>query len=156
MNMKWACLAMLLAGAGLCAVAQADQVYRWVDAQGNVHYSQTPPPGAVTKAKLVDVEPPPPDPTGVQQQQKLVTSVNAAAAEQQTAAAKAQQEAEKKAQQQQRCDAARKQLQGYMETHRVIANGNSANPTYYTGDDLVKFREQAQQQVDKLCAGTGN
>lgn len=42
----------------LCAVtaaASADQLYKWVDEQGKVHYSQTPPPGAGTKAKLVDV-----------------------------------------------------------------------------------------------------
>ncbi|MGH8399705.1 MAG: DUF4124 domain-containing protein, partial [Gammaproteobacteria bacterium] len=26
--------------------AQADQVYKWVDAQGNVHYSDKPHPGA--------------------------------------------------------------------------------------------------------------
>jgi len=154
MNMKRLYVVLLSLAALTLMTARADQVYRWVDAQGNVHYSQTPPPDAVTKAKLVDVEPPPPEATGVEQQKELVKSVNAANDAQQKAAAAVQQQAQEKAQKQQACDAARKRLQGYMEAHRVITNGNSANPTYYTGDDLVKFRQQAQEQVNKLCAGS--
>ncbi|MGA9853077.1 MAG: DUF4124 domain-containing protein [Gammaproteobacteria bacterium] len=153
MNTKTLLLTLCLAAALALMTAQAQEVYRWVDAQGNVHYSQTPPPNAVTKAQLVNVEPPPPDPTSVKQQQELVKTVNATDAAQQKAAAKAQQEAEKRSQQQQACETARKQLQQYMEAHRVITNGNSANPTYYTGDDLVKFRQQAQEQVNKACGG---
>jgi len=154
MNLKRLSVALLSLAALTLMTARADQVYRWVDAQGNVHYSQTPPPDAVTKAKLVDVEPPPPDPSAVKQQRKLVESVNAADAAQQKAADAAQQQAQEKARKQQTCEAARKRLQGYMEAHRVITNGNSAKPTYYSGDDLVKFRQQAQEQVTKLCAGS--
>jgi hypothetical protein len=154
MNRKHPWIALLSLIALTFITVHADEVYRWVDAQGNVHYSQTPPPNAGTKAKLVDVAPPPPDITGEQQQQKLVKSVQAADAEQQKAAEAAQKLAQEKAQKQQACEDARKRLQGYMEAHRVITNANSANPTYYTGEDLVRFRQQAQQQVDKLCAGT--
>ena len=102
--------------------AHADSVYRWVDAQGHVHYSQTPPPNDATRARVMDVEPPPPDPTSLRQQQA--------------------------------CAAARKQLQIYMEAHRVITHPKNGTTTYYTGDNLVKFREQAQQQVNKVCGGT--
>lgn len=154
MNMRTACVALLTVAALTGLAARADQVYRWVDAQGNVHYSQTPPPDAVTKAKLVDVVPPPPDITGVEQQQQLVKSMDAANQAQQQAAAAAQQQAEQKAQKQQACEAARKRLQEYMQAHKVITNASSANPTYYTGDDLVKFRQQAQDDVNKLCAGS--
>lgn len=148
--------ALLLPALLVLAVAQAQQVYRWVDAQGNVHYSQTPPPADTTRTTVIELAPPPPDPTGVAEQKQLVKSVAAADAANQQAADKAAQAAAQKAQQQQACDAARRQLQGYMEAHRVITNANTANPSYYTGDDLVKFREQAQQQVNKVCAGTGN
>lgn len=153
MNTKLGVLALMLPAALVFGAAQAQQVYRWVDSRGHVHYSQTPPSSAATKAKLIEIAPPPPDPTGVAEQKQLVKSVAAADAAKQKAADKAAQAAAQKAQQQQACDAARKQLQGYMETHRVITNATSANPSYYTGEDLVKFREQAQQQVNKLCAG---
>lgn len=146
-------IAALLAFALFAFRAQAQQVYRWVDAQGDVHYSQTPPPGAGANAKRVDVTPTPADATGARAQQALVNSVASADKAQQEAAQKASQQAAQKAQQQQACDAARAKLQGYMEAHRVITNANSANPTYYTGENLVKFREQAQEQVNKVCAG---
>ena len=156
MNKKPPLVVMAVLTAVALTAAQAQQVYRWVDSQGNMHYSQTPPPSAITKVRVMEVDAAPPDATGARQQQALVKSVRAADAAQQKAAQEAQQTAAKKAQQQQACDAARKQLQGYMETHRVITNATSANPTYYTGEDLVKFREQAQEQVNKVCAGTGN
>ena len=153
MNMKTLCVMLISMAALSLMTAYADQVYRWVDAQGNVHYSQTPPASSAVKPQVVDMEPPPPDPTSLQQQQNLVKSMNAAATAQQQAAAEAQQEAQQKAQQQQACAAARKQLQAYMETHRVITNTKNG-PTYYTGDDLVKFRQQAQAQVNKVCNGS--
>ena len=156
MNKRTLLVVMAVVATMAFTAAQAQQVYRWVDSQGNVHYSQTPPPSVVTKTTVMELTPPPPDPTGVAEQKQLMKSVAKTDAAKQQAAEQAAQEAAKKAQQQQACDAARKQLQGYMEAHRVITNGNSANPSYYTGEDLVKFREQAQQQVDKVCAGTGN
>lgn len=154
MNAKRLLLTLIVPAALVFAAAQAQQVYRWVDAQGNVHYSQTPPPSAATKAKVIEIAAPPPDPTGMAQQQQLVKSVAAADAAKQKTVEEAAQAAAKKAQQQQACDAARKQLQAYMDTHRVITNSTSASPAYYTGDDLVKLREQTQQQVNKACAGT--
>ncbi|HET7650960.1 MAG TPA: DUF4124 domain-containing protein [Gammaproteobacteria bacterium] len=43
--MKWIAVILLAALTALNA-AHADQVYKWVDAQGNVHYSDKPHPGA--------------------------------------------------------------------------------------------------------------
>ena len=154
MNAKRLLPVLIVPAALVFAAAQAQQVYRWVDAQGNVHYSQTPPPSAATKVKVIEVAAPPPDPTGVAEQKQLVKSVAAADAARQKAAQETAQAAAKKAQQQQACDAARKQLQAYMDAHRVIANSTSVNPAYYSGDDLVKLREQTQQQVNKACTGT--
>jgi hypothetical protein len=51
--------------------ALADKVYRWVDEQGNVHYSQSPPPGMATKPQAVDVTVKPADPAAVQNSQDL-------------------------------------------------------------------------------------
>lgn len=153
MMLKVALVSMLAAAALAASAAQAQQVYRWVDAQGDVHYSQTPPPGAGTRAKQVNVAPAPVNATAAREQQALVNSVAAAGTARKKAADEAAQAAAKKAQQAQACAAARQQLQEYMDTHRVITNANTDHPTYYTGEDLVKFRAQAQAQVNKLCAG---
>src|SRR5262249_10695878 len=49
-------LVLFFALACLCLTAvSADPLYKWVDDQGHVHYTQTPPPGA-TKAKPVHIE----------------------------------------------------------------------------------------------------
>ena len=154
MNMKSLCAALCAAAALLLVTAQADQVYRWVDKDGQVHYSQTPPAGSAANPQVVDIQVPPPDPTAVQQTRDLEKSVNAQDQAQQKVAENAQQQAEQQAQQQQRCAAARKQLQEYMDSHRVITNPTNGPPQYYTGEDLIKFRQQAQEQVNKVCGGS--
>jgi hypothetical protein len=51
------CLMFVCALSCLCITAvNADQLYKWVDDQGHVHYTQTPPPSAGTKAKAVNLE----------------------------------------------------------------------------------------------------
>lgn len=54
--MKRALLLPLLLALPLSAMAQA-KVYRWVDAQGQVHYSQTPPPEIGAQAHSVRTVP---------------------------------------------------------------------------------------------------
>ena len=56
MNMKSLCAALCSAAALLLVTAQADQVYRWVDKDGQVHYSQTPPAGSAVKPQVVDIQ----------------------------------------------------------------------------------------------------
>lgn len=141
------------AGLLLFASAQADTVYRWVDAQGNVHYSQTPPPNTHAKAKAVDITPPPPDQTSVARTQDMEQAVNDRQQAQQALAEKAQQDADKKAQQQKACEAARQRVQRYDEVNRVAHKDKNGNVVYSSGDDLVKLRQQAQEQADKICAG---
>lgn len=139
----------------LCMAAQGDTVYRWVDAQGNVHYTQTPPPGSKTKAKAVDITPPPPDQTSLQQTQDMEQAVNDRKVLQDANDAKTADEAKKKAHQQEVCERARKLVQRYDEVNRVRHKDKDGNVVYSSGDDLVKLRQQAQEQADKLCKGGG-
>lgn len=144
------CAALVWFGA---AQAQSDTVYRWVDAQGHVHYSQTPPPNSKANAKAVDITPPPPDQTSLAQTQDMEQAVTDKQQVQQALQSKAQQEAQKKAQKAQACEAARQRLQRYSEVNRVAQKDKNGNLTYSSGDDLVKLRQQQQAQVDKLCGG---
>lgn len=143
----------ICAGLLLSIHAQADTVYRWVDAQGHVHYSQTPPASSHAKAKAVDITPPAPDQTSAAQTRDMEQAVNDRQQAQQALAEKAQQVANKQAQQQKACEAARQRVQTYAEAHRVAHKDKDGNLVYSSGDDLVKLRQQAQEQADKLCAG---
>lgn len=132
-------------------VALADTVYRWVDAQGNVHYSQTPPASTHEKAKAVDIQPPPPDQTSLNRTEDMEQAVHDRQEAQQALADKAAKDAAKKAQQQKACDAARARVQRYNQVNRVITKGKNGDLQYSSGDDLVKLRQQAEQQANKLC-----
>ena len=56
MSSKQACLIAFCALSCLyMTAAGAEKLYQWVDKDGHVHYSQTPPPSAVTNSKLVDI-----------------------------------------------------------------------------------------------------
>lgn len=133
--------------------ANAGTVYRWVDAQGHVHYSQTPPKNSTVQAKAVDIAPPPPDQTTLARTRKMEKSVKDRQEAQQAQAEKAQQAAKKKAAQQKACQAARARLQRFTVS-RIVASRNKQGKVVYTsGDNLVKLREQQQAKVDKLCGG---
>jgi hypothetical protein len=56
----------------LCGTAAADTIYKTVDAQGNVSFSNTPPPEGV-EAQQIELQP---GPTPAQQQQSIETEQN--------------------------------------------------------------------------------
>ena len=66
MTFRCLCFAILLLPAAVHA-----QTYRWVDAQGQVHYTQTPPPKGVAGAYV----PPPPPPSGSPNQDSINKSL---------------------------------------------------------------------------------
>lgn len=55
---RFALAALPVAAALVCAAAQAQSTYRWTDAKGNVHYTDSPPPTSAKDARTVG----PPDP----------------------------------------------------------------------------------------------
>jgi hypothetical protein len=148
-----ALLLTVCSGCLLLVAAQADTVYRWVDAQGHVHYSQTPPPSSKSHAQAVDITPPPPDPTAAARTADMEQAVNDRQQAQQALADKAKQDADKKAQQQKACEAARQRVQIYAESRRAAHKDKDGKLVYSSGEDLVKLRQQAQEQADKLCGG---
>lgn len=58
-TLRFAPAALLAAAALACTAAQAQTTYRWTDAKGNVHYTDSPPPTSAKDARTVG----PPDPT---------------------------------------------------------------------------------------------
>ncbi|WP_189644614.1 DUF4124 domain-containing protein [Luteimonas gilva] len=57
--LRFAPAALLVAAALACTATQAQTTYRWTDAKGNVHYTDSPPPTSAKDARTVG----PPDPT---------------------------------------------------------------------------------------------
>ncbi|HEY1774062.1 MAG TPA: DUF4124 domain-containing protein [Gammaproteobacteria bacterium] len=145
------CGMMLALGTSLAA---ADQVYRWVDPQGNVHFSQTPPPGTKTQAQPMTVYVPPPDPQSLQNTQqseqaqadKDKAAADAAAKKPDPAA-----EAQKKA----HCDDLRQRLVILQQSGRAATTDAKGNLTYLDDDARAKQEAAIQDQINKDCSGGG-
>lgn len=144
-----ACGLMLALGTGLAA---ADQVYRWVDPQGNVHFSQTPPPSTKVQAQPMTVYVPPPDPQSLQNTQQ----VEQAQADKDKAAADAAAkkpdpaaEAQKKA----HCDDLKSRMQVLQQSGRTATTDAQGNLTFLDDDARAKQIAAIQDQINKDCSG---
>ncbi len=136
-----------------CAAAAADQVYRWVDKDGKVHYSQTPPANAATSVQPVQVNAPPPDPTGLQNAQvlqKQQADKNQKAAD---AAKAAQQDAAQAAQKKQQCDDLRSRLLTLQNSGRATTVDAQGNVTYLDDDARAKQIQDLQSQIKEAGCG---
>ena len=144
-------LACLLA-AGSAAVA--DQVYRWVDKNGVVHYTQTPPPGTdAPAAKSIDISAPPPDSFGAKSCQALINAQAAQNKSAQEAAQKSQADAAQKAALQKACEAEKAQLQQMQDARRITMTDSKGETQYVAGDDRLKAIDDLQKRIDKDCGG---
>ncbi|HEV2111828.1 MAG TPA: DUF4124 domain-containing protein [Gammaproteobacteria bacterium] len=143
--------ALLLAVSG--AAAFADQVYRWVDKDGHVHYSQTPPASTDVNAQTLNITPPAPDPTTLRNEQTLAKQIDEKNKQAQDAQQKAQADAQKQAQQKQQCDSLRSRLQILLQSARLATVDAQGNKTYVSDDARAKQEQQLQDQISKDCSG---
>src|SRR5579863_6679739 len=139
-----ACLA-LLAVAGLAA---ADQMYKWVDKDGHVHYSQTPPTSTGVQAQSVDIGAPPPDPTTLKNEQNLAQQIKDKDKQAQDAAQQQQQDAQKQAQQKKNCDALHERL-AILQGRRPGTVDAQGNVNYLSDDQIQKQTQELQDQIAK-------
>lgn len=148
-------LAIFLAVASFGANAA---LIKWVDKQGMVHYSDSPPPPGV-QSQTLNI----PGSSGGEDTQPASGVKGAPSIYQQAAEVdkerKAQAEADKKAaekrqheqQEQQACNQARANLITLQASPR-ISNYDAQGNKYYLSDDARKQQEAAaQSQIDKYC-----
>jgi hypothetical protein len=148
-------ITVLACGAALTlcsSLVLADQVYKWTDPEGHVHFSQTPPPGA-TAAKPMNVYVPPPDPQSLQNTQAIEqaqTEKDKAAAD---AAAKAKPDPAKEAAKQQQCDDLRTRLQVLTQSGRAATTDAKGDLTFLDDDARAKQIKAIQDQLTADCKG---
>lgn len=139
----------LLLVVGLCtasAVAVAAPMYRWVDKNGVVQYTQTPPPGMQAET----VRPAPPPSPGSGSLKKYSDDYNKAQAE----SAKKQGEA---AALQEKRDAECKKAQAALEKmesvplRRQVEQDDSGTVTRMTAEKQAELLAEARESVSKNC-----
>lgn len=147
-------LALLLLA--ITTTAAAQQVYRWVDKNGEVHYTQTPPPSTSVHPSNVLINAPPADSTAARDAQNLVQQMQQAKANQaQAAQQQAQVEAAKRAQQQ-RCNQLRSRLQILEQVGPVATVDPQGNRTYWTDAQHTQAEQQLQNEINSQCNSTAN
>jgi hypothetical protein len=137
---------LLLAALPLAAGAQA---YRWVDENGQVHYSQTPPPGK--KAEPVAPAPPPAAAPNVDALKQSLADEKAAEPE---GRAQAERMAEYHQQLEQQCKQAREQL-AYMEaktSQRLGTTDEQGNVSRVTEEQFQARRSELQRVIAERCS----
>lgn len=143
MKMHRPLLAVLLAFAATAATAQ---MYRWVDKDGRVHYTQTPPPGLQAES----VRPAPPPSQGGDGARRYLEESARASAEQ------AKKQAEEQVKQDQRtaacnkAQATRNKLQS-MPLRRLVEQDDQGQVTRMTPDKHAELLAEAEAAIGKNC-----
>lgn len=131
--------------------AGADQVYRWVDKDGHVHYSQTPPSSTGVNAQTLNITPPAPDPTTLQNDQKLAKQIQDRDKKAQDTQKTDEQVKQEQEQRQKECDYLQQRLQVLLNSARAATVDAQGNRSYISDDDRAKQEQQLRDQINKTC-----
>ncbi|MDM4771144.1 DUF4124 domain-containing protein [Solimonas sp. SE-A11] len=138
--MRRTALALCLLLAPALAGAQA---YRWVDAQGQVHYSQTPP----AQGQYGQVAPPPPSP-GASPHLEAMEAVGQSPTDK---AREQRQAASAERQRQQRCEQARRQSAHMQGTGVYYSADQKGDRSYLSPQQIDQRRAEARAAVQEHC-----
>lgn len=123
-------------------------VYRWVDANGKVHYSDKPPVGA----KQLQIPSSHTDPKAVDAREKARQAQLDQYAKDKDEAQKAQAAADQKAAKRKTaCTQARQKLTQLEQARRVTRTDKAGNKVYLDADQIDAARTKAQADIDKFC-----
>jgi hypothetical protein len=148
-------LVLCLAGAfGAAAVAQEASVYRWVDSQGIVHYTDQ--PAADSSAEELPIRYRKTDRGALQARLKAKSELEAAGAlrEGQESEADAAADADRQkvlAERETNCKAAQDRVAKYTNALRLYKPGPNGERVYLTNEELDVERADANRAVEQWC-----
>lgn len=153
MRVKLMCFAVIAAAA---FAASAGQVYKWVDPNGRVHFSDTPRPGW----KAVDLNAPgtaeaaaaAAEPTAEDETDAVTEAGDAAtdaAVEDEGAGADAAISPQLRAEE---CARAREQLESYRNATKIVERDAEGKEKEYSTSERLQLIQQTQQRVTELCS----
>ena len=128
---------------------QADQVYRSVDAQGHVTYSDRPTAAGAQKTDITVQQ------ANAQEAQRLAKEQMLLKAEDDQRTRKEAQENQLKAKQdgekKRKCDYARNHYNSLKDAHRIFTSTADGNKEYYTDAQADAMRDEAKRAMDAAC-----
>ncbi|MEW5757816.1 MAG: DUF4124 domain-containing protein [Pseudomonadota bacterium] len=131
------------------SAAQAAEVYKWTDAEGNVHFGDKPQAGA--RAEAVTIPRHTPDPQYLERMQRMREEVERRELEREESQ-RHQAEQDRVAQTNAaRCDQARGTLSMLKEQIRVFSYDKAGNRQYLEDDERAAQIERLQQAIRENC-----
>lgn len=134
--------------------AMANEIYKWTDADGNVHYEDRP-TGAATEVRL-DLTYRSTDRSAVQKRIQSRVDAQTARDEARSAAEIAEQEAAEDAaaeqQRKERCERSRARLETYLQARRVYRTDENGERVYLDDTQRDEARRKAEEQIAEFCS----
>ncbi|WP_165488606.1 MULTISPECIES: DUF4124 domain-containing protein [Dyella] len=130
-------IAMGMVTAVMTTAVSAQEVYKWTDAAGTVHYGQQPPPTGASKMTLrggVTTTQPAQVPTQGDEPKKSMEEVNSAKLKE-------------------LCQTARRNLELVDSQSMIVGQGDIGNATQVSGEARTKARADAQANIGEYCHG---
>jgi hypothetical protein len=131
--------------------ADTQDIYKWTDDQGEVHYTQFPPPGGKAE-KLREAPPPAQSPeTNENKLQKQVETMEQQNKEQQQGAKDAKQWAEIQKIRRSNCETANKNLANLQRGGNIRYMGSDGKVIRLTEEERQKRIDEANKQIKENC-----
>lgn len=152
------CLAAWVTAALVLPAVQG-AVYKWVDADGKVHYSQSPPLDRPAEKVKMPSQPPAdaapkaqaPKTIGTEKEPDTATTKDQNQAAQKDKKETKKEKREKEAQRQENCDQARRSLEGLESRPRARKTEPDGTLVYMTDEERQAAIEQSRQGVSDFC-----
>jgi len=134
--------------------AMANEIYKWTDEDGNVHYEDRP-TGAASEERL-SLTYRRTDSSAVQQRVQTRVDARSAQLEARAAAADAAntaaENAEIAAARKQKCERSRARLETYLQSRRLYRTDDNGERVYLDEDQRQQARKKAEDQVAEFCS----
>ncbi len=134
--------------------AVANDIYKWTDEDGNVHYEDRP-SGAATEERL-HMTYNRTDSSAVQRRTQARVDARASRDEAKATAAAAQQEAADNAalaaERAQQCESSRARLDSYLQSRRLYRTDDNGERVYLDEEQHQEARRKAEEQVSEFCS----
>ncbi|MGB6452120.1 MAG: DUF4124 domain-containing protein [Steroidobacteraceae bacterium] len=142
---RYSAIVAVVLAMGLAAGVRADDIWKWVDPQGTVHYSDRPVPGAVLvkghdRASDNSASEPPPE----QSSQQITDQLN----KEEAARAVQKDESDARAKQ---CKQATDNYNKLIQARRIYNTDSSGGRQYLSDDQADQERVQARVDMETAC-----
>ena len=152
----------------LCVMAAESEIYKWVDEEGNVHYSDSPPENVESERVHIDAMPPPRDGSAERLLERAEQTRERLAAEREARASADKAEASRRAADNERCVFARQQLISLQQNLPVYRDETGKLRTLSKYDAYEGEREylddeerrvemvRVQKDIERYCEHPGD